>query len=162
MRKVIVILLVILLVGNNVVYASNLPYHIETQLPTPGIGLYDSQGIQLHEYGGATGKQYNPLFIANDAIAYYTDYTSVPSGYSPNPAYRTAFMNIINWFLKNVDITESGLIMPYKFATGRNAPIPWYSAITQARVAKVFLLAYKLTGDVVHLETAKKLIYPIF
>lgn len=143
--------------------SNNLPLYWNPKhpLPTPGCSNRDKDGIRLHDYKGEIGKQYNPLFIAIDARSYYSDYTNIPEGFAANPLYKEWFFKTANWLYEYADKLDNDLLFPYKFAHHGVEP-PWYSAISQARVALVFTYAYSLSQDEKWIKAAKASIEPIF
>lgn len=139
------------------------PIYVNKKLPIPGEENYDENGIVMYDYGIDIGMQYNPLFIANDAISFYNDYHGVPEGFSKNDLYQKYFYEYINWFIENSEIKEGvGRLLPYQFDSDLGGKAPWVSAITQARVAKAFVMAYRWSGDEIYLSYAQETIKPLF
>ncbi|KEQ13085.1 D-glucuronyl C5-epimerase family protein [Endozoicomonas numazuensis] len=111
--------------------------------------------------GGEVGRQYNPLFIADDAKNYYSSFHNVPEGYRPLEDYKGYFFTIIDWYLREMVDSQLGLLIPYKF-NNRGVTAPWYSAITQARIAEIFVFAYRWTLDSKYLDIARRLVKPLY
>lgn len=140
-----------------------MPVYINKLLPTPNEGNYDSEGIIMYDYGQKIDLQYNPLFISNDAISFYNDYYGYPVEYRQNPEYIKFFYKYIDWLADNSTFQNGiGRLVPYNFDSDLGGKAPWYSAITQARVAKAFTLAYKESGDEKYLRYTHELLQPLF
>ena len=167
MKKTIICISIIILIAISWVFVmemrSELPVYINKELPVINEGNYDSEGIIMYDYGIETGLQYNPLFIANDAISFYNDYHGCPSGYTPNSEYKRYFFKYVNWLIQNSEVRDDvGRILPYKFDSKLGGKAPWHSGITQARVAKVFSLAYEWTQEEKYLKYAEEVLSPVF
>ncbi|KEQ13086.1 D-glucuronyl C5-epimerase family protein [Endozoicomonas numazuensis] len=132
------------------------------ELPSPGKEGYDDKGIRYHNYGGSRGYQYNPLYVANDAISFSESYRFLTEQSDAQAAhYLKAYWDVVSWYSDWLVRKNDWLLVPYKF-DARGAESPWYSAITQARVARVFIIAYELSGDEKYLSTAESLLEPLF
>lgn len=138
---------------------ASLLYANQEKLPINQEGL-DDDFIRLHDYGGQVGKQYNPLFIANDALVYYAAYHDVPKGTVPHPEFREAFFNVVDWLKQHGIHNENGFLIPYLYDV-HEYKAPWFSGITQARVAMVFIQAYMWSDDQTYKILAKETLKPI-
>lgn len=156
---VVLLIIVFMLKINTTPAQASLPYANQDKLPINQEGL-DDDFIRLHDYGGQVGKQYNPLFIANDALTYYEAYHNVPKGYIAHPEFKKAFFNVVDWLKQHGIHNEKGFLIPYMYDVHEyNAP--WFSGITQARVAKVFMQAYMWSGEQEYKTLAKDTLKPI-
>jgi len=114
--------------------------------------LLDPHGVLLYDYGGDPGRQHNPLFIADFALAL------VPRWAEPE-GQRLLRANL-DHLLATATATPGGyLAFPYNFdfrAAGEVAP--WYSAMAQARAGQALMWGWRLSGEGRYLEGAKSAI----
>lgn len=154
-----VVVIIIFLTINAIPAQASFHYANQEKLPINQEGL-DDDFIRLHDYGGQVGKQYNPLFIANDALVYYAAYHDVPKGAIPHPEFKKAFFNVVDWLKQHGIHNEKGFFIPHMYDVYEYKS-PWFSGITQARVAKVFIQAYMWSGDQAYKILAKDALKPI-
>lgn len=155
----VLIISVLSVTFNAIPTQASLPYANQDKLPINQEGM-DDNFVRLHDYGGYVGKQYNPLFIANDAVLYFASYHNIPKGTVPHPEFKKAFFNVADWLQDNGIYNENGFFIPYMYDV-HEYKAPWFSGITQARVATVFIRAYMWSGDETYLELAKDTLKPM-
>ena len=111
--------------------------------------LLDPRGVLLFDYGGTLGRQYNPLFIADFAMAL------VPLQEDAE-GRRILFENLSHLLESAVTTPAGHLAFPYRFefsVVGQKAP--WFSAMAQARVGQAMMWGWRLSGDPRYLEAGK-------
>jgi hypothetical protein len=141
-----------------------LPVHGEYLAPPEGFlhgaigmrealgSLLDQQGVLLYDYGGDVGRQYNPLFIADFALAL------VPRWGEPEG--KRLLRSNLDHLLATATATPGGyLAFPYTFDfPAADEVAPWYSAMAQARAGQALMWGWRLSGDRRYLEGAKSAI----
>ena len=117
--------------------------------------VLDSLGVPWVWYEGKLGRQRNPVNIAETALKYYAD-TSAAS--------HTAFFHCAHWIdSASVSLNDSSLIWYNSFPWSQYRLVaPWRSAMSQGRIAQVYLRAFRLTADSQYLHKAKKAINTLF
>ena len=108
--------------------------------------LKDGSGIPYRVIGSE--HHYIPSGVAGSALAYYNRYCK-----EKKLSDRVLFIRHAEWFLNFHD----GLF-PYGFKVLSIDP-PWYSCLSQGLAASVLIRAYKLTGNNLYLDAAKKSVY---
>lgn len=117
-----------------------------------GFSLFDDDGVVLVDYGGDLGVQYNPVFIAQAALAYYYEYRNTRSEVS-----KKHFVNQINWLVQSShSINEEMAAYPFNFKWGELEP-GWYSGLGQAQAISALIRAYYLFDDKSLLPLIKRL-----
>lgn len=104
----------------------------------------DSDGIVMVVYDGV--PQYNPVTIAQAALAYYNDWVSTVSSVS-----RATFLAYADWLVYNQ--TEDGLWL-YHFAFQGETP-PWWSAMAEGQGISVLIRAFDMTRRQSYLAAAQ-------
>lgn len=149
-------------------HSLNLPTHGQYEVPSEGFlhgsigsmknvhaSLLDSSGVLLFDYGGDLGRQYNPLFIADFAMAL------VPLK-DEAEAWRILVANLEYLLASAVKTPGGRLLFPYQFdfpVAGEKAP--WFSAMAQARVGQALMWGWRLTGEPRYLKAAKDAIFAL-
>jgi hypothetical protein len=99
----------------------------------------DSLGIPVVFYP-QSGIQYNPLFVANKALA--------DSKKLDNQAAQNSFIICTDWLMHNHIIDNNKAYFPYKFPNSTyELPNPWYSALAQATILNAVYARYKQSQD---------------
>jgi hypothetical protein len=99
----------------------------------------DSLGIPVVFYP-QSGIQYNPLFVANKALA--------TSKTLDNQADKSSFIVCTDWLMQNHIIDDGKAYFPYKFPLATyELPNPWYSALAQATILNAVYARYKQSQD---------------
>jgi heparosan-N-sulfate-glucuronate 5-epimerase len=105
---------------------------------------FDKNSIVMVDYGKNGGLQYNPVTIAQYALACFDEYMI-----TKDVKYREAFLNNVQYFKDNKKEMFDDLIgypLNFKFPTYKLKP-PWYSGMAQGHIISVLARAYYLTGD---------------
>lgn len=104
----------------------------------------DEQGVVLVHYKNELGIQYNPVTIAQYALANYQQY--LLTGESK---YKDEFLTQVEYLRNNFDITGDDMIgFPYYFPMpDYGLEPPWYSGMAQGQVISVLARAYIITQD---------------
>ncbi len=123
---------------------------------------FDEQGIVQVDYKGEIGIQYNPVTIAQYALANYEEYMS-----TQEDKYRTTFLTQVEYLRNNFDVIGEDMVgFPYYFPMPLYGLEPvWYSGMAQGQVISVLARAYLLTRDETILPLIKKannfMLYPV-
>ena len=108
-------------------------------------GLFDKQGIPLLDYHGKVGKQYNPIAIAQYALANYN--LAISTG---NKIYRHKFLSNADWLRDNLVETPQGTYLwPHNFDFEYFRPLnaPWFSGLAQGQGLSVLVRASAESTD---------------
>jgi hypothetical protein len=111
----------------------------------------DANGIMQYDYGGNTGKVYNPKVVAAEGLRYYYNFRE--AGIKEAREY---FLNSADWLVNNETIKDDGKysLWEYNFPWmfyGGIAP-PYASALAQAEGAELLAKAYLATNDERYLQ----------
>lgn len=123
---------------------------------------FDEQGIVQVDYGNEIGIQYNPVTIAQYALANYVKYTS-----TQEDKHRTTFLTQVEYLRNNYDVIGEDMVgFPYYFPMPLYGLEPvWYSGMAQGQVISVLARAYLLTHDESIVPLIKKannfMLYPV-
>jgi len=124
--------------------------------------LFDEQGIVQVDYENEIGIQYNPVTIAQYALANYEQYLL-----TREDKYKTTFLTQVEYLRNNYDVIGEDMIgFPYYFPMPTYGLEPvWYSGMAQGQVVSVLARAYLLTHDETILPFSKKvnnfMLYPV-
>lgn len=109
---------------------------------------YDTAGIPIISYR-EHGLQYNPLFVAYQALR---DYLRIAV-----PRRKQSFLRLTDWLVQEAELGPETLWLPYHFDLPQNSlQAPWYSALAQAYACSAFARRYELSGEKHWLEYCKK------
>jgi len=123
---------------------------------------FDEQGIVQADYGKDIGIQYNPVTIAQYALANYEKYMSTREN-----KYKTTFLTQVEYLRNNFDVIDEDMVgFPYHIPMPKYGLEPvWYSGMAQGQVISVLARAYLLTQDETILPFIKKvnnfMLYPV-
>jgi hypothetical protein len=139
----------------NDVYASKKKDTNTDASPSP---IHDKKGIMMYDYGGETGKVYNPLIVSQGGQKYYQSYMNDNS----DEKSKEHFINTADWLVKHAKEKETNDIdyslwtynFPWPFYDGLNPP--YSSALAQSAGIHILILAHNMTGDEKYLEAADK------
>ncbi|MBE7555390.1 MAG: hypothetical protein HS126_30435 [Anaerolineales bacterium] len=132
-----------------------IPQHaLVTQYETAGcntLGLFDSEGAVMVDYGGELGLQYNPVTISQYALGCYHQHLQGCS------ECRTVFLNQIKYLrTKYKTISEDMVGYPFDFAWSYGLEPGWYSGMAQGQAISALIRYYYLTDDKTILPLVKK------
>lgn len=108
-------------------------------------GPFDEQGVPLLDYHGKVGKQYNPIAIAQYALAHYN--LACSTGIK---LHWDRFLGIGEWLLYNLVRTPQGTYLwPHHFDFEYFRPLkaPWFSGLAQGQGLAVLVRAAVETKD---------------
>lgn len=108
----------------------------------------DSAGIPIVSYR-EHGLQYNPLFVAYQALQ---DYLRIA-----DPRRKQSFLRLTDWLLREAELGPETLWLPYHFDLPQNElQASWYSALAQAYACSAFARRHELSGDAQWLDYCRK------
>jgi tetratricopeptide (TPR) repeat protein len=118
----------------------------------------DKKGVMMYDYGGKTGKVYNPLVVSQGGQKYYQNYMND----NTDEKSREYFINTANWLVKHAKEKETNGIdyslwtynFPWPFYEGLNPP--YSSALAQSAGIDILILAHNMTGDEKYKDAADK------
>ena len=118
------------------------------------VGPYDSAGIPLLDYQGATGRQYNPIAIAQYGLGNFNLFRKTQS-----PERKRNFLLVADWLVTNLEKNIAGLWVwnhhfDWEYRTKLQAP--WYSGLAQSQGISVLVRAYRESGRDVYLDSAER------
>lgn len=120
--------------------------------------ITDDKGVIMYNYNGVQRKVYNPLFVANGGMKYYSEYEN--HGDKQSKQY---FLNTAEWLVNNAKGKDGGKysLWEYTFPWGFYGWIspPYSSGLAQAVGLNVLVLAHNLTGNEKYLDEANKALH---
>jgi len=108
-------------------------------------GPFDAQGIMMLDYRGQLGLQYNPIAIAQYALAHYNRFKT-----SSAKSSRDIFLAHCDWLVEALQESPQGTwLLPHNFDFEYFQPLkaPWYSGLAQGSALSALLRAHKESGD---------------
>jgi len=123
---------------------------------------FDEQGIVQVEHGEEKSIQYNPVTIAQYALANYEKYLL-----TQEDKYKTTFLTQVEYLRNKFDVIGEDMVgFPCHFSMPHYGLEPvWYSGMAQGQVISVLARAYLLTHDEAILPLIKKvnnfMLYPV-
>jgi hypothetical protein len=107
----------------------------------------------MYDYGGKTGRVYNPNVLGLEGARYYYNYQA-----TRNPESRQKFLNTADWFIEHSTDNGDYSLWEYSFDWPyyRGFEAPYSSALAQARGIDVLVKAYDETGNEAYLVEARK------
>ena len=118
----------------------------------------DDKGVMMYNYNGVQRKVYNPLFVANGGLKYYSEFEN--HGDKQSKQY---FINTADWLVNNAKDKGGGkyslweYTFPWSFY-GWVSP-PYSSGLAQVQGLHVLILAHNLTGNEKYLDEANKALH---
>lgn len=131
--------------NQNVSYNELGQYYMAFEQKANYQGPFDENGIPLLNYHGAVGRQYNPIAIAQYALANYNLFKN-----NRNWTHYDKFLSNARWLLDNLQVTSHGTYLwPHHFDFEYFRPLvaPWYSGLAQGQGLSVLVRAFAETGD---------------
>ncbi|MFA5614748.1 MAG: hypothetical protein GX106_04290 [Candidatus Cloacimonetes bacterium] len=121
--------------------------------PFHQVTIYDDDGIIMQNYN-KHGNQYNPLFIANEALT--------QNLYRKAGLGDESFIKHTNWLINNVVVNDSVALMQYKFDyPDYNLKAPWSSALTQSVAMNAIAVRAAADRDEDTYLIAQKMLYSL-
>lgn len=121
-----------------------------TGKPANQITQTDAQGIPVQLYR-KHGRQYNPLFVANQAKADFQ-----------RPQHRERFIQLTGWLLQEAELRDSALLLPYRFALPElGLEPPWHSCLAQATTLLCFAQRSTLEKRDFWLQKCRQLLHSL-
>src|SRR6267142_1467999 len=115
-------------------------------------GPYDADGIPLLDYRGHLGRQYNPIAIAQYALANYNVHAQTRSGDA-----LARFLRATRWLVTNLERNSHGVWVwhhHFDWEYWQRLRAPWYSALAQGQGISALVRAHHMTGDSAYLNAA--------
>lgn len=115
-------------------------------------GTLDEEGVPTYDAQGYSAK-FHPTVIAQYALAHWNAYIA-----TGDHKHREAFIIQANWLSAHesrLSDDRGGWPMPF-LSYRYNALNPWLSALTQGNCISVLVRAYRLTGEEVFLQVARR------
>lgn len=117
-------------------------------------GPFDDQGIPLLDYHGKVGLQYNPIAIAQYALAHYNLFAR-----TSEQKHFDIFLKQVDWLVSNLEMNPKGLyVWNHHFDWEYREVLrdPWYSALAQGQGISALVRAYSKTGRESYMEAAQR------
>ena len=109
---------------------------------------HPARGVPYVHYP-ETGKQYNPLFIANQIC--------LDAKTPENAGSKQRFLICSDWLYQHAVISNDKALFPYEFDyKAYKLKKPWYSALAQAKIMNALFCRYELEHDKYWLELSGK------
>lgn len=108
-------------------------------------GPFDENGIPLLDYLATVGRQFNPIAIAQYALANFNFFKRTGIA-----LYSDKFLSNADWLLDNLQETSHGTYLwPHHFDFEYFRPLvaPWYSGLAQGQGLSVLVRAFAETSD---------------
>ena len=121
----------------------------------------DEKGVPFTYYPDKSGKQRNPIAIAQYGMDYWDDFLKSKKGKSKDATsvtcIREKFLNTANWLADNITFKGAFAVWEFNFAQERfNMTPPWVSGMAQGQGMQVLVRAHSLTNESKYLEIAGK------
>ncbi|MFH0799363.1 MAG: D-glucuronyl C5-epimerase family protein [Pseudomonadota bacterium] len=116
-------------------------------------GPFDDEGVPFLDYHGKIGRQYNPIAIAQYALA---NYNLAVKGETKR---WDVFLTNARWLLNNRVANGKGLLLwphHFDFEYFRLLKAPWFSGLAQGQGLSVLVRAYAETKDPAYLAAAEE------
>lgn len=129
------------------------PYYMKFAGKARYEGPFDNEGVPLLDYHGAIGRQYNPIAIAQYALANYN------LAIKGETKLWDVFFTNARWLLNNRIANERGVLLwPHYFDFEYFRPLkaPWFSGLAQGQGLSVLVRAYVETKDLAYLAAAEE------
>jgi len=125
-------------------------------------GVYDSTGIPQLDYRGKTGRQYNPIAIAQYGLGNYNLFRRSGSAES-----RDKFWQVADWLVDHLEKNRQGLAVwnhHFDWEYRDTLRAPWYSALAQGQGISVLVRAHQLAkqDDSHYLNAAQQALASFF
>jgi hypothetical protein len=117
-------------------------------------GPFDEDGIPLLDYRGDLGRQYNPIAIAQYALANYNVHAQTGE-IEP----RERFLRVASWLASHLEKNRHDVWVwqhHFDFEYWQRLRAPWYSALAQGQGISALVRAHALTGDAAYLNAAAR------
>ena len=117
-------------------------------------GPRDDDGVILFDYYGDIGRQYNPIAIAQYGLAHHNLYLKNQKEKHLLEAKRHA-----DWLVRNLKTNKKGIFVwrhEFHWHYKKMLNPGWYSALAQGMGISLLVRMYKITGDELYKETAKR------
>src|SRR5262249_4407639 len=104
-------------------------------------GPFDQQGVPLLAYGGARGRQYNPIAIGQYGLGTYNLFAR-----TGDPSRKTRFLKMADWLRSKLVPNQAGLgvwMHDFDFEYRDTLRAPWYSGLAQGQGISLLLRAHK-------------------
>jgi hypothetical protein len=107
----------------------------------------------MYDYGGKTGRVYNPAVAGLEGTKYYYDHQA-----TGNPESRQKFLSTADWFMEHATDKGSYSLWEYTFDWPfyKGFVAPYSSALAQGRGMDLLVKAYDETGNEAYLLQARK------
>jgi heparosan-N-sulfate-glucuronate 5-epimerase len=115
-------------------------------------GPYDGDGVPLLDYRGSLGRQYNPIAIAQYALANYNVHAQ-----TGRTQPRERFLRAANWLATHLERNQHAVwVWQHHFDWEYWQPLraPWYSALAQGQGISALVRAHSVTNDAAYLRAA--------
>ena len=114
---------------------------------------FDENGIPFTIYPGTTGRQYNPVSIAQYALGLWEIFL-----FNSEKKHLTMFLKISDWFVDNQ--VDGGWQYHYHDVVS-NLKSGWISAMAQGQGISVLIRAFQISGNKKYLDYAKLALMPL-
>ena len=117
-------------------------------------GPYDRDGVPLLDYRGNLGRQYNPIAIAQYALANHDVYRQ-----TERVEARERFLGAASWLATHLERNPHGVWAwhhHFDWEYWQRLRAPWYSALAQGQGISALVRAHQLTGEPDYLRAAAK------
>jgi hypothetical protein len=118
--------------------------------------MFDDTGTLSYAYGGAIGRQVNPVTASQYALVCYDLHQR-----TGETVYRDKFLRQVASLERYAIPVGEAVHFRYAFDLDRyELKKPWISGLAQAQAASVFLRAYALSGEQRYVELARRSLVP--
>jgi hypothetical protein len=127
-----------------------MPFLYKANYPGP----FDDQGIPLLDYHGKVSLQYNPIAIAQYALAHYNLFAR-----TNEQKHFDIFLKQVDWLVSNLEMNPKGLYVwnhHFDWEYREVLKDPWYSALAQGQGISALVRAYRKTGQESYMEAAQR------
>ena len=122
-------------------------------------GPFDPDGVPRLDYHGAIGVRYNPIAIAQYALANANRFAR-----DGDPGRKEKLLRSARWLRDRLEPNAAGLkVWMHHFDWEYRSPLkaPWYSGLAQGQGISALLRAHAATGDATFLDAAREAFRPL-
>lgn len=119
----------------------------------------DAHGIPLLDYGGALGRHYNPIAIAQFGLGNYNCFAQ-----TGDPRREQNFLRAADWLLEHLEQNGAGQWVwnhHFDWEYRDRLRAPWYSALAQGQGISLLVRAHAHTANQEYLTAAERAFAPL-
>ena len=128
------------------------PYYMRFDAKANYTAILDSAGVPMLDYRGTTGRQYNPIAIAQYCLGNHSLWLDTKSDERLKRVETSA-----DWLVENLKPNKDGIhiwVHEFDWEYAERLVAPWHSGLAQGQGISALLRAHQATGNIKYRETA--------